>query len=79
MELRIKEVCRAKKIGMQELADKLGISRQALHKRMNNNITVDSLKAIADAVGVDPIEFIVPGSDFAHFYDSGEWLGIRKK
>ena len=79
MELRIKQVCKDNGITFIDLANRIGITRQALSKRIKNNPTIESLDEIAKHIGVDPIELIEPGSDYAHFYSQGEWLGIRKK
>ena len=79
MVIRLKQVCKDKGVTYIKLSERLGISRQALDKRVKNNPTVDSLEEIAEALGVDTIELIEPSSDYAHFYSDGEWLGIRKK
>ncbi|MFC5046316.1 helix-turn-helix domain-containing protein [Aquimarina hainanensis] len=79
MELRIKEICKEKGLKLPDLAKRLGISRQALSKRINNNPTIESLSEIAEILKVDPIELIVPSSDYSHFYSGDEWLGIRRK
>lgn len=50
--MRIKEVLKEKGVGVQELADKLGISRQTLHKQINGNILVETAQNIADALDV---------------------------
>lgn len=50
--MRIKEVLKEKGVGVQELANRLGISRQTLHKQLNGNILVDTAQNIADAIGV---------------------------
>lgn len=79
MTLRIKQVCKDNGITYIELAKSIGISRQALDKRIKNNPTIESLSEIAKFLNVDVIELIEPGKDFAHFYADGEWLGVRKK
>lgn len=81
MELRIKEVCKEKKVSLQELADRIGKTYTALYSRMSRNMSVSNLKQIAEALNVEPAELIETGKDYAHFYDdkTGEWLGIRKK
>lgn len=38
---------------IQEIADKLGISRRALSSRINSNPTLNSLREIAEAIGCD--------------------------
>lgn len=51
--LKIKEVAHSKGIKLQEIADRMNISRQRLHSMITGNPTVDSLKRIADILGVD--------------------------
>ena len=50
--MRIKEVMKEKGVGVQELADKLGISRQALSRQIKGNLLVDTAQRIADKLGV---------------------------
>ena len=60
MELRVKEICKAKGVQMQELADKLGISRITLTRNINGNPTVATLEAIAKALDVEVTELFAP-------------------
>lgn len=41
---------------IQEIAERLGISRRALSSRINSNPTLKSLKEIAEAIGCDITE-----------------------
>lgn len=77
--IRIKEVINKKGYEIQQVAEKLGVSRQSLHNKMNGNPSIKTLKEIADAINCDVHELINCSEDFAHFYDKEEWLGIRKK
>lgn len=80
MILRFKDICRSKKIKIQDVADDMSISRQALSRSIKTNPTIDTIEKIAKVLNVDVIELIEPSENFAHFYDSnGEWLGVRKK
>lgn len=54
--MRIKEVMKERGIGVQELADKLGVSRQTMSKQLRGHILVDTAQEIADALGVSITE-----------------------
>ena len=54
--MRIKEVMKEKGVGVQELADKLGVSRQTMSKQLKGNILVETAQTIADALGVSITE-----------------------
>ena len=54
--LRIKEIAKRKDISINDLADKLGISRVTLHSQMNGNPTVETLQKIADVLEVEVSE-----------------------
>jgi transcriptional regulator with XRE-family HTH domain len=65
---RIKEILKDKGITMNELADKLGVSRQALSRQVQGKMLVETAEKIASALDVpmwqlfaDPIE-VSPGS-----------------
>jgi len=64
MKLRVKEICKTKGLLMEELADRLGIARVNLTKTINGNPTIETLKKIADALGVSVIELFEPESNF---------------
>ena len=50
--MRIKEILKEKNITVQELADKMGVSRQALSKQIGGKLLVETAQKIADALGV---------------------------
>lgn len=52
MALRIKEVIKDKGLSVQELAEKMGISRVGLSQHINGNPSVEVLDRIASALGV---------------------------
>ena len=52
-----------KGVGVQELADKLGVSRQALSRQINGNLMVDTAQRIADALGVSIAELFESKSE----------------
>ncbi|MDV3751162.1 helix-turn-helix transcriptional regulator [Elizabethkingia anophelis] len=80
MELRIKEICKRKGIEVQELADKIGITRQALHARAKNNPTMKTITEIAKLLDVSIFELIGADSKTYHSYsETGEWMGVLKK
>ena len=50
--MRVKEILKDKQMTLNDLAQKLGVSRQALYLQINNNPRISSLQKIADALGV---------------------------
>ncbi|MCB6684209.1 helix-turn-helix domain-containing protein [Alistipes finegoldii] len=60
MELRVKEICKEKGMQMQELADKLGITRITLTRNISGNPTIGTLESIAAALGVSVPELFAP-------------------
>ena len=52
MELRVKEVIKAKGLTMQQVADELGITRDTLTRNINGNPTSETLEKIAKTLGV---------------------------
>lgn len=66
MALRIKEVIKDKGLSVQELAEKMGISRVGLSQHINGNPSVEVLDRIASALDVPVTElFEQPKSDTA--------------
>lgn len=51
--LRIQEICKEKGITMQQLADKMGITYQALYASLAGNPTIRTLEKIANILNVD--------------------------
>lgn len=50
--MRVKAILKDKQLTLNDLAQKLGVSRQALYLQINNNPRVSTLQRIADALGV---------------------------
>ena len=50
--MRVKEILKDKQMTLNDLAQKLGVSRQALYLQINNNPRISSLQRIADSLGV---------------------------
>lgn len=70
MELRVKEICKEKGIQMQELANRLGITRITLTRNINGNPTISTLENIAHALGVEVSELFAPKrADFTALID----------
>lgn len=77
MELRIKEAIKEKGYTLQEVATKIGKTKQSLHGIIEKgNPTIATLKSIADAIEV-PISFLYEereGTDLtALIYHKGEY------
>lgn len=80
MELRVKEVCKRKGMTLNELAEALQISRQALSKSITNNPTIDRIQQIADILGVSIFELISADDKTYHSYtENNEWKGVFLK
>lgn len=52
MELKVKEIIKAKGLTMQQVAEILGVTRDTLTRNINGNPTVDTLERIAKALNV---------------------------
>ena len=52
MNLRIKEICKAKGVTITQLATDLNIKQESLSRAINGNPTVETLEKIAVALGV---------------------------
>lgn len=50
--MRVKAILNDKQLTLNDLAQKLGVSRQALYLQVNNNPRLSTLQRIADALGV---------------------------
>jgi len=64
MNFRVKEICKAKGLLMEDLANRLGIARVNLTKAINGNPTLETLKRIAEALNVSIIDLFEPESEF---------------
>ena len=63
MALRIKEVIKKQGTTVQELADKMGISRVGLSQHINGNPSVEVLERIASALNVQVRDLFEKSSD----------------
>ena len=63
MALRIKEVIKEQGTTVQELADKMGISRVGLSQHINGNPSVEVLERIASALNVLVSDLFEKSSD----------------
>lgn len=63
MALRIKEVIKEQGTTVQELADKMGISRVGLSQHINGNPSVEVLERIAAALNVPITELFNAGTN----------------
>ena len=63
MALRIKEVIKEQGTTVQELADKMGISRVGLSQHINGNPSVEVLERIAYALNVQVSDLFEKSSD----------------
>lgn len=50
--MQVKAILKGKQMTLNDLAKKLGVSRQALYLQINNNPRISTLQRIADALGV---------------------------
>lgn len=57
MPLRIKEVIKEEGLSVQEVADRLGISRVGLSQHINGNPSYEVLERIANAMNVEVWRF----------------------
>jgi len=60
MNLRVKDICKQKGLLMEDLANKLGITRITLTRNINGNPTVETLEKIATALDVSITELFEP-------------------
>ncbi|MDL2262468.1 helix-turn-helix domain-containing protein [Bacteroidales bacterium OttesenSCG-928-I21] len=57
MEFDIKKEIKKRGLSVQEIAERMGISKIGLSQHINRNPTIDTLKRIADAIGCDVSDF----------------------
>ncbi len=69
IELRIKDVCKEKGIMINELADKVGMSRVSISaiNAGRQNATIETLSKIANVLEVKIEELFAPKGDTTHF------------
>lgn len=74
MDLRVKEIAKAKGMQMQQLADILGFTRTNLTASINGNPTLSTLENIAKALGVEVTELFSEKGTFTALIDNGGTL-----
>jgi len=52
MNLRVKEICKAKGMTIGDLAERMQMARESLSRAINGNPTLDTLEKIAQALDV---------------------------
>ena len=67
-ENRIKEILSSRGLNVSNLADTLGISRQALSRQISGKMLVETAERIAEALGVELWELFADGRDIAARY-----------
>ena len=65
---RIKEIIKEKSYTQEELAEKLGMSRNGLYQIINGQPSMPSLIKIAEALGVELWELFADGREIAARY-----------
>ena len=63
--MRVKEILKEKGITVQELADKMNVSRQALSRQMGGKLLVETAQVIADALDVPIWQLFVSPNEVA--------------
>lgn len=70
MRFRVKEICKEKGLKLEELAEKMSITRITLTRNINGNPTIDTLEKIANALGCSVIDlFYSEKNDFTALVD----------
>ena len=64
--MRIKEILKEKGMTQKDLAKLMGVTNGALSQQINGTPTLDTLRRIADALGVDVGELFVPMARCPH-------------
>lgn len=82
INLRIKDLCREKGIGISELADKIGMSRVSIGNFIARRQwpSSEAIKKIAEALDVPVSELFAPSSNFtALIRDNGKLYSFDNK
>jgi transcriptional regulator with XRE-family HTH domain len=56
--LRVREICKEKRVSMADIAKRMGITYQALYASVEGNPSLSTLERIADALGVEVVELL---------------------
>jgi transcriptional regulator with XRE-family HTH domain len=80
MALRIKEICKERKLLFKDLAKQLGVTDIALRASLKGNPTIGTLEKIAFALNVPITElFEQPQTDVINCPNCGARLSLSKK
>ena len=92
MELRIKELCKAKGFKMSDLAEKMGVNQANLAASLKGNPTLNRLKDIAKILNVSVCElfsesedhqnmcgFVEIDGDLEKVATAADWISLSKK
>lgn len=82
MGLRIKEVCKEKKISLAEVAKCIGINPVTLSQSLNGNPTLSRLEEVASVLGVDVSELFERATEtdvHGCLYVKGEPILIKNR
>lgn len=80
MDLRVKEVVKAKGITLQDLCKRMDISYINFNQKLSRKPNTEFLQQIADALNVSVFEIISSDDYTYHSYDEkGNWKGVVKK
>lgn len=80
MDLRVKEVVKAKGITLQDLCKRMDMSYINFNQKLSRKPNTEFIQQIADALDVSVFEIISSDDNTYHSYDEkGNWRGIVKK
>ncbi|WP_254526974.1 MULTISPECIES: helix-turn-helix domain-containing protein [unclassified Sphingobacterium] len=80
MDLRVKEVVKAKGITLQDLCKRMDMSYINFNQKLSRKPNTEFIQQIADALEVSVFEIISSDGNTYHSYDEkGNWRGIVKK
>jgi len=80
MELRVKELTKAKGMTLKDLCNRLGMSYINFNQRLLRTPNIEFVQQIADALEVSVFEIISEDQYARHKYDQfGNWQGVEKK
>ena len=78
---KLKELRREKKMTLEELAEKVGTSRQTIHRYETgkiSNIPPEKIEALASALGTSPSKLMGWGEDFFDKFDNILPISIKR-
>ena len=81
MQLRIKEICKSRGITLNDLAERVGVSRVSLSGIVTGKQkpSFDTLERLADALNIAPAElFAAPKEGVIHCPHCGKLIKVEK-